>query len=124
MKKFENREVSIAEIIDSMPHGSGINGKYEWYKDTRGKFHIYNTFDYMDDNGFYDCYPDFEVVLYPTFVKVIMHPSTAHQKYIVRREMLREYLQDIYSEWFSNIVPIDKVTEKDSETSYRFYVRK
>ena len=110
---LRNRVVTIDEVMDSLPHGSGINGKWTYKKDTRNKYHFYNTYDYMDDNGFYDCYPDFEVVLYKTDIKVIFHPHTPHQKYIVYQKdyMLKDYLEQIFADWFTDNMPIISIKE-------------
>ena len=43
-------EEMIDKIIYSLPHGSGINSKWEYKIDTKGKLHFYNTYDYMDEN--------------------------------------------------------------------------
>ena len=42
------------ELIEAiLPHGSGIN--YDWEINTKGnRLYVYNAWDYMDENGFYD----------------------------------------------------------------------
>ena len=54
-KAFVERvEEDIAEqLLDILPHGSGINFDYEI--EQKGKrIYIRNAWDYMDENGFYD----------------------------------------------------------------------
>ena len=111
---LKNKVVSIDEILDSLPHGSGINSKWAYRKDTRNKYHFYNTFDYMDENVFYDTYIDVEVVLYTNGVKVIFHPSTPHQKYIIYNKDItfKDYLQEMFSMWFYDNTPIIKIIDE------------
>ena len=93
-------ESQINKIIDSLPHGGGFNGKWEYKIDTRGKLHLYQTYDYMDENGYYDTYIDFEVVIYKDDFKIHFLHVTNHQKYIIYIHMLREYFGDTFGMWF------------------------
>ena len=93
-------EENIYSIIDSLPHGSGFNSRWEHKIDTRGKLHLYQTYDYMDENGFYDTYIDFEVVIYKNDFKIHFLHVTNHQKYIIYTHMLREYFGDVFGMWF------------------------
>ena len=42
------------ELIEAiLPYGCGIN--YDWEINTKGnRLYVYNAWDYMDENGFYD----------------------------------------------------------------------
>lgn len=93
-------EEMINKMINSLPHGNGFNGKWEYKIDTRGKLHLYQTYDYMDENGFYDTYIDFEVVIYKYDFKIHFLHVTNHQKYIIYTHMLREYFEDVFAWWY------------------------
>ena len=93
-------EEKIYSIIDSLPHGSGFNSRWDYKIDTRGKLHLYQTYDYMDENGYYDTYIDFELVLYKDSFKIHFLHVNNHQEYIIYTYMLREYFRDIFGMWF------------------------
>ena len=99
MKKKYTDEM-IKRIIDSLPHGGGFNSKWNYDIDTRGKLHLYQTYDYMNENGYYDTYIDFEVVIYKDDFKIHFLHVTNHQKYIIYTYMLREYFEDVFGMWF------------------------
>ena len=45
--------MEIEKIESILPQGSGIN--YEWEIQVKNKrLYVYNAYDYMDENGFYD----------------------------------------------------------------------
>jgi hypothetical protein len=52
---------SEAQIIESLPHGSGID--YSWYIEvnTAGKVVAYNAYHGMDENGYYRRSIDFSI---------------------------------------------------------------
>lgn len=108
------KEISIYNLMETLPHGSGINGKWTYKKDKKGNYHFYNTYDYMNDNGFYDCYIGFEVIMYQTNIKLIFHPVSYHQKYLLYQKDIefRDYLNTLFYEWFSENTPIYKIIEK------------
>lgn len=93
---------NIENIINSLPHGSGFNGRWTYKIDTRGKLHLYQTYDFMDENGYYDTYIDFEIVLYKDDFKIHFLHVTNHQKYIIYYNMLREYFEDIFGMWYED----------------------
>ena len=46
-------EEKFDAIVNVLPYGSGIN--YDWEITTKGKrLYLYNAWDYMDENGYYD----------------------------------------------------------------------
>ena len=93
-------EEMINKMINSLPHGNGFNSKWKYKIDTRGKLHFYNTYDYMDENGYYDTYIDFEVVVYKDDFKIHFLHVNNHQKYIIYTHMLREYFEGVFSWWY------------------------
>jgi len=51
------------QIIDVLPHGSGIDGSWTIRRQKNGKVRCYCSYHGMDENGYYDGWQDFYVVL-------------------------------------------------------------
>lgn len=85
---------NITSIIESLPHGSGIDCK--WEIDTNDKWIIAkNSFHCMNQDGYYVGYADFTVkipVEFPESFKLEFNGKTA--QYRNRKFGLREYLED------------------------------
>ena len=90
----DEEESKIEELVDTLPHGSGIN--YNWHVDvTNRRIYAYNSYDAMDEWGGY-CH------VYP--IKVIFNRKD-HKMLDVKmtgRELkccgygLRDYLSDLF----------------------------
>ena len=91
MKKLTTEK--LAEILS---HGSGIDGT--WYiEEMKGYFKAVNFYHCMDENGFYDGYADFSLIIpksNPTNFRLHFHGQTSQYKN--KRYMLREYLEDTF----------------------------
>lgn len=61
----EKHKEVIDEIIDSLPHGSGIDGKTECdiTNSTDQKIIIESCYHCMNDNGYYDGWVDFKIII-------------------------------------------------------------
>lgn len=59
-----SEEDTIAHLIDSLPHGSGID--YDWQSSVlkNGNVVLSNSFHGMNDGGMYDGNQDFSVILF------------------------------------------------------------
>jgi len=94
---IEKHEATIKEWIDTLPHGSGINFDYWIDMDNSGDNQIVfgNSWDYMNDNGYYDGVIDFKVKVTPSlsfgFNLLITGNFGKHQD-------IKEYLYDTYNE--------------------------
>ena len=59
----------ILNLIDSLPHGSGIDGKTEldFNKSNNNKLVINSEFHVMDENGYYDGWINFSLTVEPSW---------------------------------------------------------
>ena len=94
---IEEVEEDITEqLLDILPHGSGINFDYEIeQKDKR--IYIRNAWDYMDENGFYDDVFPF-VVCYENGRFKYLHflGCTRSQYRKIEYAGLRDYLEYVF----------------------------
>ena len=89
--------MKMQRIIDVLPHGSGVNYDYEIKVAPNGKkITVYNKYDYMDENGFYDGVFPFSVSYTAENVTLHFHNLTSGQYKKIRREGIREYLEELY----------------------------
>lgn len=87
----------VEDLGEALPHGSGING--DWEIEYRKNYIIArNSYHCMDENGFYDGWQDFSVVIKKDEYKgeyqnnIRLHFHNCH--YLADKYMLREYLED------------------------------
>jgi len=64
----DSHEATIKNIINSLPHGSGIDGKTEIDLDvsTADRIVIHSSFHVMDSDGYYTHWIDFTVIIKPS----------------------------------------------------------
>jgi hypothetical protein len=87
---------AINQIIDSLPHGSGIDGKTEFnFNESRpDKLVIDSQYHCMNENGFYDGMYDFKLILKPDWQNFKMQiKSNLPKKY---KDSTIEYLSDLF----------------------------
>jgi len=85
------------DIIENLPHGSGINCDWHIEKNTRGKIVAHNSYQVMSEHGFYIGYADFSIRWMPGQEKefrLMFHSQRA--QYLARYYGLREYLDDTF----------------------------
>lgn len=85
--------MNIKAIKDVLPHGSGIN--YDWEINTKeNRLYVYNAWDYMDENGYYDDIFPF-VVCFENGKFKYLHFSglTRNQYRKIEYAGLRDYLE-------------------------------
>lgn len=90
----EKHEEHIQELINKLPHGSGIDGKWVINYDKYEVIELGNFYHAMDENGFYVGYIDFTVKIVPSLafgckIKIIGNFG--------KRQDIKEYLRDILS---------------------------
>lgn len=97
-----------ADIIDALPHGSGID--CDWVIDvTKQSIRMSNSYHCMDDNGFYCGYADFTVIIplsvranhWQDYFKLQFHGDDS--QYLNRKHGLREFLEEQISYALSQI---------------------
>ena len=87
-------------VIQSLPHGSGINADWTVNRLKNGKIQAFNSFHVMSEHGFYIGWADFSVTFDPSLplpelaqtFRLQFHGSQA--QYLNTYYGLREYLDD------------------------------
>lgn len=98
--------VDIEELVNNeAPHGSGINYNYENFHQNGERVTFCNAFDLMDENGFYEAAIPFKVIV-DRFngVKIIFRGLNGHGRYLTNKYALREYLEDVYSDFIHSAI--------------------
>jgi len=91
--------------ITSLPHGSGIDANYNIIE-KKDKYIISNEYHYMNEDGFYDGWLPFSVHLNKNDVndfKLYFNGLTSAGYYRANKCMLRNYLEDLFAEIFSQL---------------------
>ena len=84
---------NIEKIIDSLPHGSGID--CDWNCEIKNnKIILSNSFHLMNDLGFYICYCDFYIII-DVFDALSFKLKFNGNHYYVNKYDLRSYLDDV-----------------------------
>lgn len=85
---------TLCDLINKLPHGSGIDGTtlIQTYKCRKDLIVIESSYHCMDGNGFYDGWIDFEVWIRPSFsgidIDVKGRFSERHGKYATTKDYL------------------------------------
>lgn len=90
-------EEGINNILKNLPSGSGIDAgvKFDWINSKPGKLIFTFGFHFMDDNGYYDGWGDFVLVVVPTF---------GHFDLLLKgrdRRNIKEYLYELFDNTFT-----------------------
>ena len=81
------------DIVMRLPHGSGIDS--DWIIEEKSdKVYAYNSYHCMDDNGFYNGWQDFYIIIPKKNPRKFKLHFQGNQ-YLARKYMLRGYLEDI-----------------------------
>lgn len=92
-------------IVNEAPHGSGINYEYENFHQNKERVTFCNYFDLMDENGFYIGVIPFKVIIDKYHdVKIIFRGLNHHGRYLTNKYMLRDYLEDVYSDFVHSAI--------------------
>ena len=90
--------VNVYSLEKGLSHGSGINGK--WYIEDMGQyFRCENIFCTMTEYGYYDYDVSFQLIIpkhNPEGFKLHFQGRKSH--YYANKYMLRDYLEDVFSE--------------------------
>lgn len=111
---------AIEQLIEILPHGSGIDGTTELSFDEskEDKIVITSSFHHMNDVGMYDGWTDFKLVIRPSLIhgftlKVI---GSFPRKY----SDTRDYLAEIFSHALDQKL-IMEITGKGNDAESSFY---
>lgn len=101
-----DQEKAINQLRELLPHGSGIDCKWDFDVLQNGKINASNSFHCMNENGYYDGHADFTLTFDVTkslrAFRLVFNGHLAQYKN--RQYMLRNYLEDtIY-----DALPADK----------------
>lgn len=107
---------AIKQLIDNLPHGSGIDTDWKLEVDdcSAAQIVFYASFHHMNENGMYDGWTDFTVRVKPEFSGISVKVSGAFpRKYSDVRDYLCEMLHDALT------TPIYATLNTDGSTTYR-----
>ena len=97
----ESLTLDEIEIFETLPHGSGIDGRWSVDK-KKGYYKLRNGYHAMNEHGYYVGWAEFSVVIYkknPEGFKFHFHGDRAQR--LNKRYMLRDYLEDTIAYWIS-----------------------
>lgn len=109
-QEWESRhEERIEALVNSLPHGSGIDGKTEFdYEYSTGeRLRIYSEYHCMNEGGYYDGWVNFTITLKSSLqFGYTMTIKGNFGKYAD----VKDYLYDTFSPAFDEDIPIEKPT--------------
>lgn len=93
----EKHKKRIIELIDKLPHGAGIDGKYcfNWEADPDRYIEFTCEYHFMNENGYYDGWTSFAVRVYPHLFLDVRLVITG--KFPGKYQDVKEGLYEIYS---------------------------
>jgi len=104
-KEYETiHRQNIEQMIDSLPHGSGIDGKTEFNfnKSRENKLIIDSSYHCMDQNDYYDGWIDFSIIITPSLLFDINIVITG--KFRKKYESVKEYLEETFQYSLTEII--------------------
>lgn len=102
MEDLEDKQDDMEQILlNKLPHGSGIDCKWEFEWLNNGKLVCNNSYHCMNNAGYYDGFADFKLILHKPFTEqddfdLVFCGRQGQNKN--RQYMLREYLEETLSE--------------------------
>lgn len=98
---------NIEELIENeAPHGSGINYDYTNFKKYgKQKVTFENAYDLINEYGYYEGAIPFKVTIDKYLdVKITFLGLSNHGRYLVQREDLKDYLEQIYADFVQSAI--------------------
>lgn len=93
-EKFSAIEDYLLEVL---PHGSGIDCKWQFDYQQNGKITCVNAFHCLDANGYYCGYADFTLTVdldKPADFRLVFNGRDSQR--LARNHMLKDYLRDTF----------------------------
>lgn len=86
----------IKQLIDALPHGSGIDCKWRDNLQANGTLVLANSYHCMNDVGYYDGFADFVIKFRPNIPleDFTLHFSGSTAQYKNKKYMLRDFLEE------------------------------
>jgi len=94
---------SIETAMDDIPHGSGIDCKWDFDFSDKKKIVLSNSYHAMDDCGMYDGYYDFKVVIAADRRDIDGTISFKIVGKFGKYSDIKDYLYELFSSFFSEI---------------------
>ncbi len=98
-QEWKNRhEDTINEMLENLPHGSGLDGKMQldWDNSTSEKLVFYFEFHHMDNNGYYCGWTEHNLTVTPSFKFGYDMRISGKDK-----NQIKEYLYQLFGEVFT-----------------------
>ena len=98
---INEKDNRLHKLTDLLPHGSGIDqGCKILPESTKNKIILLVPFHFMDDNGYYDGWKDYKIIVKPDL-------SSDFDFRIIGRDKrnIKEYLYDTFAYFFT--LPVD-----------------
>lgn len=84
----------LSELLDLLPHGSGIDAGIKLNEDETKEDKI--VFDFhMDENGYYDGWTEHKLIITPSLTDTFDYKITGRN-----RNQIKDYLYDLFSDVF------------------------
>lgn len=84
-------------LLENLPHGSGVNCKWEFDWLVNGKLVAKNAFHCMNDAGYYEGFADFSVKFHKPksdLSEFVLVFNGDEASYLNKKHMLRDYLEE------------------------------
>ncbi len=98
----EKHEARIVELLDMLPHGSGIDGTTDIALDKSSgeKLIILSSYHHMNDGGYYDGWTEFKVIVTPSlqFGARVKVTGSFPRRYADTRDYLHEVFDSAINE--------------------------
>lgn len=94
---LEDNFDSLCEYLESLlPHGNGIDCKWDFDYQKNGKVLAKNSYHCMDENGYYDGWADFTVKfdMHKAMTAFDLQFNGKHSAYLNNKHTLRDCLED------------------------------
>ena len=97
--KWEQRhwEHMVETLLDHLPHGSGIDCEWDFEID-KGNLICSNSYHVMNDNGMYNGYIDFKLIIKIDRRDIYGNLDWKLQGKLSQNNGLKEYLEDTFNE--------------------------
>jgi len=101
----EKHETTLEKVINFLPSGSGIDAgiKVNFEMSKVDKIVLDSSFHVLDENGFYDGWIDFKIIIRPSLTNdfnIDIVGKFTNRKNSIKKDCsdIKEYLQDIFSD--------------------------